>query len=263
MVGVRRLSPGVDQNINMIKSGKGRGSGHDLLGDGPMVGMHGLGGCIDWFGDWLNLLRLEYADRNLESWVSVTSHVLVWVLDGPLDKIFRLNLYPIGETCIYDDQDVISEKEQGGRCNEMVRKNQSTGDQLTSAWRSVPVRTSVAGSKRLPSRPDGPCGTMSPGAILAEPGNETKAWGSWFPCGSGSERFWAKRQKEKEKEMEKDLAPGDRTPKVNGVVRKPLDIAGDFMVLNHGLGWFRNEAHGLSRAVHDQDPYDPGRFIGF
>ncbi|KAF3510713.1 hypothetical protein F2Q69_00005798 [Brassica cretica] len=24
-----------------------------------------------------------------------------------------------------------------------------------------------------------------------------------------------------------------------------------------------NDAHGLSRAVHGQDPYDPGRFIGF
>ena len=28
-----------------------------------------------------------YQDRNLESWVSDTSHVIVWVLDGPLDKI--------------------------------------------------------------------------------------------------------------------------------------------------------------------------------
>ncbi|KAF2539256.1 hypothetical protein F2Q68_00020636 [Brassica cretica] len=38
MVGVRRLSPGVDQNRNKMKFGKGRGSGQDLLGDGPMVG---------------------------------------------------------------------------------------------------------------------------------------------------------------------------------------------------------------------------------
>ena len=28
-----------------------------------------------------------YKDINLESWVSDTRHVLVWVLDGPLDKI--------------------------------------------------------------------------------------------------------------------------------------------------------------------------------
>jgi len=33
----------------------------------------------------------------------------------------------VGETCcVYDDQDVVSEKEQGGRCNELVRKNQSS-----------------------------------------------------------------------------------------------------------------------------------------
>ncbi|KAF3493487.1 hypothetical protein DY000_02052128 [Brassica cretica] len=43
----------------------------------------GLGWCIEWLGDWLNLLRLEYADPNLESWTSDTSHVFVWVLDGP------------------------------------------------------------------------------------------------------------------------------------------------------------------------------------
>ncbi|KAF2613223.1 hypothetical protein F2Q70_00011442 [Brassica cretica] len=43
----------------------------------------GLGWCIEWLGDWLNLLRLEYADPNLESWTSGTSHVFVWLLDGP------------------------------------------------------------------------------------------------------------------------------------------------------------------------------------
>ncbi|KAF2604101.1 hypothetical protein F2Q70_00025889 [Brassica cretica] len=38
---------------------------------------------------------------------------------------------------------------------------------------------------------------------------------------------------------------------------------GNLIALNHGFGRFRNDAHGLSRAVHGQDPYDPGRFIGF
>ncbi|KAF3499010.1 hypothetical protein F2Q69_00042922 [Brassica cretica] len=141
MVGVRRLSLGVDQNRNMIKSGKGRGSGHDLLGDGPMVGMHevmlrrfslgrtkiavwpswerlwlakdnpviGLDWCIEWLRDWLNLLRLEYTDPNLESWTSDTSHVFVWVLDGPSTVV-----------------EVANEKEQGERCNKLVRKNQSS-----------------------------------------------------------------------------------------------------------------------------------------
>ena len=33
----------------------------------------------------------------------------------------------MGKTCcVYDDQDMVSEKEQGGRCNELVRKNQSS-----------------------------------------------------------------------------------------------------------------------------------------
>ncbi|KAF2602963.1 hypothetical protein F2Q70_00027242 [Brassica cretica] len=39
-------------------------------------------------------------------------------------------------------------------------------------------------------------------------------------------------------------------------------VGSDLMALNHGLGRFRNGAHGLSRAVHDQDPYGPGRFFG-
>ncbi|KAF3604095.1 hypothetical protein F2Q69_00035527 [Brassica cretica] len=105
---------------------------------------------------------------------------------------------------------------------------------------------------------------------MALAGNETKAWGSWFPCGnclgsswggygSGSERFWAKRMdtRKKEKEKEKDLAPGERTPKVSGVVREPSDIAGvwsdgsDLMALNQGLGRFRNDVHGLGRFRND------------
>ncbi|KAF3569646.1 hypothetical protein DY000_02016396 [Brassica cretica] len=148
------------------------------------------------------------------------------------------------------------------QCTDQITQLGTVGNQLTSAWRSVPVRTSVAGSERLPSHPDGPCGTKSLGAILAEQGNETKAWGSWFPCGncqgsswggygSGYERFWAKRMDTRQKEKEKDLAPGERTPKVSGVVRKPSDIAGvwsdgsDLMALNQGLGRFRNDVHGL------------------
>ena len=43
----------------------------------------------------------------------------------------------MGETCIYDDQDVISEKEQGGRCNELVRKNQTSMLYVPDAKSSV------------------------------------------------------------------------------------------------------------------------------
>ncbi|KAF3532122.1 hypothetical protein DY000_02040920 [Brassica cretica] len=46
----------------------------------------------------------------------------------------------------------------------------TAGDQLTSAWRSVPVRTSVAIAERLPSRAGGSCGTMGPCVPKAEPG---------------------------------------------------------------------------------------------
>ncbi|KAF3545257.1 hypothetical protein DY000_02009835 [Brassica cretica] len=59
-----------------------------------------------------------------------------------------------------------------------------------------------------------------------------------------------------QKEKEKEPAPGERTPKSDG---------SDTMVLNHGLGRFRNEAlglgrfrneaFGLGRADHDQDLY--------
>ncbi|KAF2534243.1 hypothetical protein F2Q70_00029187 [Brassica cretica] len=66
-------------------------------------------------------------------------------------------------------------------------------------------------------------------------------------------------QTEREGEVEGEgLAPGEWTPKVSGVVRKPLDIAGDLMALIQGLGRFRNIALGLSREVHHQDPYDRG-----
>ncbi|KAF3506256.1 hypothetical protein F2Q69_00006546 [Brassica cretica] len=43
----------------------------------------------------------------------------------------------------------------------------------------------------------------------------------------------------------------------------PLSVGSDLMARNHGLSRFRNDVHGLSRAVHGQDPYDLGRFIGF
>ncbi|KAF3547720.1 hypothetical protein DY000_02006540 [Brassica cretica] len=36
---------------------------------------------------------------------------------------------------------------------------------------------------------------------------------------------------------------------------------GNLIALNHGFGRFRNDAHGLSRAVHGQDPYDPGMLV--
>ncbi|KAF3598550.1 hypothetical protein F2Q69_00035634 [Brassica cretica] len=51
-------------------------------------------------------------------------------------------------------------------------------------------------------------------------------------------------------------------PNLNGnrqcEFRNPKSVGSDLMALNHGLGRFRNEAHGLSRAVHGQDPYDSG-----
>ena len=43
----------------------------------------------------------------------------------------------MGETCIYDDQDVINEKEHRGRCNELVKKNQSSMLQVSDAKSSV------------------------------------------------------------------------------------------------------------------------------
>ncbi|KAF3513352.1 hypothetical protein F2Q69_00005963 [Brassica cretica] len=146
MVGVIRLSPGVDQNRNMIKSGKGRGSRHDLLGVGPMVGMHGrkkteqsvrthggmsslkigtyslgLGWCIEWLGDWLNLLRLEYADPNLESWTSGTSHVFVWLLDGPSTVV---------EVAKMDHEKTKSRS--GNRPRDLVRLNKMKRESWTS-----------------------------------------------------------------------------------------------------------------------------------
>ncbi|KAG5377775.1 hypothetical protein IGI04_025617 [Brassica rapa subsp. trilocularis] len=56
--------------------------------------------------------------------------------------------------------------------------------QLGGVFRSGPVWPG-------PSHPVGPCGTMSPGAILAEPGNETKACRSLFPCGNCQGSSWA------------------------------------------------------------------------
>ncbi|KAF3550342.1 hypothetical protein DY000_02006528 [Brassica cretica] len=49
----------------------------------------------------------------------------------------------------------------------------------------------------------------------------------------------------------------------HGSSMEGMMVGSDLMALNHGLAQFRNDAHGLSRAVHGQDPYDPGRFIGF
>lgn len=45
------------------------------------------------------------------------------------------------------------------------------GDQLNSAWWSVPVRTSMVGSERLLGRAGGLCGAMGPCEIKANPGH--------------------------------------------------------------------------------------------
>ncbi|KAF3550806.1 hypothetical protein DY000_02007518 [Brassica cretica] len=52
----------------------------------------------------------------------------------------------------------------------------AVGGQLISAWRSVPVRTSVVGSGRLPDRAGGPCGTMGQCATTIRPGRWEKVW---------------------------------------------------------------------------------------
>uniref|UniRef100_A0A0D3CFS8 Uncharacterized protein n=1 Tax=Brassica oleracea var. oleracea TaxID=109376 RepID=A0A0D3CFS8_BRAOL len=62
--------------------------------------------------------------------------------------------------------------------------------------------------------------------------------------------------RQREKEKKKDMVPGERMPKISGVVHKPSDIAGDFMALNQGLGRFRNDVHGLGRTDHGRDLYD-------
>ncbi|KAF2541665.1 hypothetical protein F2Q68_00030687 [Brassica cretica] len=58
----------------------------------------------------------------------------------------------------------------------------SAGDswgQLILAWRSVPVRTSVAGSERLPDHAGGSCGTMGLCAFRFGPGLGQRPRG-WF-----------------------------------------------------------------------------------
>ena len=45
----------------------------------------------------------------------------------------------MGETCIYDDQGVINEKEHRGKCNELVRKNQSSMLHVPNAKNSVGI----------------------------------------------------------------------------------------------------------------------------
>ncbi|KAF3590528.1 hypothetical protein DY000_02022113 [Brassica cretica] len=64
------------------------------------------------------------------------------------------------------------------------------------------------------------------------------------------------RQKDKEKdiEMDKETAVGDRNPKMR-----------DMESLILGLGRIKElmTVHGFGRTDHDQDPYGLGRFIGF
>ncbi|KAF3532196.1 hypothetical protein DY000_02041641 [Brassica cretica] len=58
----------------------------------------------------------------------------------------------------------------------------TVGGQLISAWKSVPVWTSVAGSERLPGRAGGSCWTMGPCAFRLEPGLGQRP-GEWFSMG--------------------------------------------------------------------------------
>ncbi|KAF3553012.1 hypothetical protein F2Q69_00010337 [Brassica cretica] len=101
----------------------------------------------------------------------------------------------------------------------------TTSGQLNSAWRSVPVRTSVVKAEQLLGRVGGSGGAMGPCEAKAEPGHEqgerqereiagkerNRASGGLIH--SGKARMDT-RQKDKEKEKEKDMAPGERTPKI-------------------------------------------------
>ncbi|KAF3599334.1 hypothetical protein F2Q69_00034697 [Brassica cretica] len=81
----------------------------------------------------------------------------------------------------------------------------TVGGQLISAWRSVPVRTSVAGSERLPDHAGGSCGTMGLCAFRFGPGlgQRPRGWFSMEETAKGAverlwsvlEQFWAKRCK--------------------------------------------------------------------
>ncbi|KAF2614932.1 hypothetical protein F2Q70_00013351 [Brassica cretica] len=141
----------------------------------------------------------------------------------------------------------------------------TVGGQLISAWKSVSIWTSVAGSERLPGRAGGSCGTMGPCAFRLKPGLEQRP-GGWFSMEEnakgavgavrdGSRRLWAKRHKwtsgnslpnrlQKEKEKEKEPAPRERTPKYSlmdrtlwygtmasaGSGMKPLALVGLIMI---------------------------------
>ena len=61
------------------------------------------------------------------------------MLDGSLDKILGKISIKWGETCVDGDQDVISEEGQGGRCNELVKKNQSSMLYVLDAKNSVGI----------------------------------------------------------------------------------------------------------------------------
>ncbi|KAF3565092.1 hypothetical protein DY000_02014430 [Brassica cretica] len=142
MVGVRRLSPGVDQNRNKMKFGKGRGSGQDLLGDGPMVGER----------LWLD-----------KEW-------------SPLDS--RTNPSQVGETCSVPDPG--SDRPDRPWCKETHKRRQAQRSWASAtvagrcngeAHGSSEVAHQVwAGSGQWPGHVGDPCVTMGWWVLGIEPG---------------------------------------------------------------------------------------------
>ncbi|KAF3564613.1 hypothetical protein DY000_02015216 [Brassica cretica] len=141
------------------------------------------------------------------------------------------------------------------------------GGQLTSAGRSVPVRTSVVGSERLWTEPvirawrllqvhhrldqglsKGSGIDLGKRKKREKPPRAVMGRRLWGNCPFWLS-FWQK-DKEKEIEEEKETAPGDRNPKVR-----------DTEALILGLGRIKElmTVHGFGRTDHDQDPYSLGK----
>ncbi|KAF3554082.1 hypothetical protein F2Q69_00015396 [Brassica cretica] len=212
----------------------------------------------------------------------------------------------VGETCIYDDQDVISEKEQGGRSNEMLGQLGVSSTQLDGV---LEARTSVSvlggyragwlakdgyglvGSSGQAMGMGNPCrlvldisrsGLTVPRSLeikarqgfLLNPETQRKPEqnrGFLYVLGThsnGQERrekagIHSQWHEQSRRRMQcRKWFHGSSMEGMMGATHEWIlsileSIGSDLMALNQGLGRFRNDAHGLSRAVHGQDPYDP------
>ncbi|KAF2564867.1 hypothetical protein F2Q70_00017616 [Brassica cretica] len=134
----------------------------------------GLGWCIEWLGDWLNLLRLESYDlKTSVSWSET------WLRESDSWNVTKIRQRQAQRSW---RSEPVAGRGQLPELDGLAHSAGSAGDQLKSAELSVQVLGSWAGSGQWPGHVGDPCVTMGWWALRIEPGAWEICVGLFWTC---------------------------------------------------------------------------------